>query len=878
MKNLYTWKDVEVVLEKERQYWPATWKKVDVYNDEIIILKTEISGDSGHDKDFLIQIFGNYYDAKRNVVCIRDFSVELPIIWEEDDFDTYQKEVIPLFKSVLFSNSIEIPEKKKKLSGRPIIAFHSYKGGVGRTLALTSLLKEISSLYGNEKKVLVIDSDLEAPGLTWTIEKSSHFPVSYMDFLSIIRTYKAEKRIIDKIAELMQRNLIYIETEKERVEHFFLPAYIEESQLATAFARPEQILDVSEDRFLISEAISKLGEALHADLVLVDLRAGISEISAPLLFDARVDKYFVSSTSLQSIMGTRMIQEQVYAKTKLAFEHFKIVVNMIPQDMSTDIRMQSINELVQIPEQHFDTKNATFLRDEYVIDVNFEAQLLRQNKFEDACEVLTGTDMAKKMNKVARELFMTEITKSVTEKARELPEQMVREGLKKLNVCAEVTAEAGSASEMLLTDSLTEIIRGNQKEIPNLVVLGAKGSGKTYLYRQLVHRKTWRNFIRATEGKRIEDNSIDAIVIPVLATANDKNIDIKKCIAEVSSYFGAGIIDEEAFGKLRTTINKIIGEKHTSAEWASVWREQLLKVFNNRFCSMKELNSYLENCQKNVIFLIDGLDDLQNYEQSGMQNYLTAIQALTQGVIKELDYIHNRHMGMMVFLRRDIAEEAIQNNFRQFSDQYSRYELNWSQTEALRLALWVAGKAISQLDAGEKILLLSREEIEKRLELLWGKKLGKDESKEAATAKWILAALSDFNGQLQARDIVRFLKYASEDSESVNLQMVDRYLMPRKIRDAIGPCAAEKMTEIKMEMPRIYAILQKFNDRELQERTLPLDLDKISLSVEELDRLERQGFLKISDKKYYLSEIIRQALGFRYKVGARPKVLSLLIK
>ncbi len=79
-------------------------------------------------------------------------------------------------------------------------------------------------------------------------------------------------------------------------------------------------------------------------------------------------------------------------------------------------------------------------------------------------------------------------------------------------------------------------------------------------------------------------------------------------------------------------------------------------------------------------------------------------------------------------------------------------------------------------------------------------------------------------------------------------------------------------------MPRIYAILQKFNERELQERTLPLELDKISLSVEELDRLERQGFLKISDKKYYLSEIIRQALGFRYKVGARPKVLSLLIK
>ena len=160
-----------------------------------------------------------------------------------------------------------------------------------------------------------------------------------------------------------------------------------------------------------------------------------------------------------------------------------------------------------------------------------------------------------------------------------------------------------------------------------------------------------------------------------------------------------------------------------------------------------------------------------------MRSHLTAIQALTQDVIKELDYLNHRHMGLMVFLRRDIAEEAIRSNFRQFSDQYSRYELNWSQTEALRLALWLAGKAIPVLATGEKILILSREEIERRLELLWGKKLGKDNSNEANAAKWILAALSDFNGQLQARDIVRFLKFASDDAESVSLQMTDRYIM-----------------------------------------------------------------------------------------------------
>ena len=63
-----------------------------------------------------------------------------------------------------------------------------------------------------------------------------------------------------------------------------------------------------------------------------------------------------------------------------------------------------------------------------------------------------------------------------------------------------------------------------------------------------------------------------------------------------------------------------------------------------------------------------------------------------------------------------------------------------------------------------------------------------------------------------------------------------------------------------------------------EKKTLPITLDKIQLTGEQISRLEAQGFLKISDKKYYLPEIIRRALGFRYEKGARPRVLSLLVK
>ena len=42
------------------------------------------------------------------------------------------------------------------------ITFYSYKGGVGRTLALANIAKRLSE-FG--KKVCLIDFDLEAPGL-----------------------------------------------------------------------------------------------------------------------------------------------------------------------------------------------------------------------------------------------------------------------------------------------------------------------------------------------------------------------------------------------------------------------------------------------------------------------------------------------------------------------------------------------------------------------------------------------------------------------------------------------------------------------------------------------------------------------------------------
>ncbi len=69
-----------------------------------------------------------------------------------------------------------------------------------------------------------------------------------------------------------------------------------------------------ENKFYITETIAEIAKKMGVDLVLVDLRAGVTEYSAPFLFDPRVIKYYVTSTSLQSVKGTNQILEQVYKK------------------------------------------------------------------------------------------------------------------------------------------------------------------------------------------------------------------------------------------------------------------------------------------------------------------------------------------------------------------------------------------------------------------------------------------------------------------------------------------------------------------------------------------------------------------------------------
>lgn len=69
---------------------------------------------------------------------------------------------------------------------------------------------------------------------------------------------------------------------------YILPTYRYEQQLYDLYASPQSITNSRNKEYVLAEILSSLAVKLGAKAVLIDLRAGISEYSAPLLLDPRV--------------------------------------------------------------------------------------------------------------------------------------------------------------------------------------------------------------------------------------------------------------------------------------------------------------------------------------------------------------------------------------------------------------------------------------------------------------------------------------------------------------------------------------------------------------------------------------------------------------
>lgn len=899
VQKMITKFDIEGVLLRKKfaGEWPEGMLGVNVYHDEVEIRVNSKAGE-GESSEKLREWFGAKYnkDEKRIYLEFPGNGKKryLEVAFElEPEGERYMPEVLkPDFAS--FSLYPDKPGLKgpdfSRLAGTPSIwAFYSFKGGVSRTLHLVSLVKALSE-QKPPKRVLIIDADLEAPGLTWWGEEQlGEAEVSFLDFLALAHFDQSPDydESVTITAEFLRRRMLTFETRKEKVEHFFLPAFKDVNQLMRMPIRPENVCWEKGKEWILPELLYKLGKKLDVHAVVVDLRAGLSEISSPFLFDPRVNRVIVTTPSSQSIEGTKrvLIQiEKVSRTIKSSEEGYEtsiptVILSMIKEDLRDSSAIRKAKEELEVFLLPEDLESDDLIGKEVILDSLFDENLLLLDGLKGTLEKLDGADMHQLMSNIADEFLSLPQTGSQSNKTSK---RNYIEDLKKLEKVAEnyEYAESGQATNFLITQNLKNIARKYENSLPVAVVMGPKGSGKTYTYLQLAYLKRWGNFIRKVENKQVAG---DGFVWPFLASRN--LVDEAKDIIEICRR------DAERDGNLPfkklTTKNfedRIEKQKSVGGTDLSSWREFWLKLMAESL-SISHTGDPLESIQhlltvsnNRVVFQIDGLEDY--FQQVGKDDVQkTAIRALCQSVVDAIQEWPDNKLGLIIFIRKDIVKASIEQNFSQFESRYKMLELRWNREEALRLVVWLVRDAagldhlIDRKIIDGPIEAASGEAIESSLLDLWGLKLGPPHSREAYTANWVISVLSDFNSQLQARDLVRLLRHASEQALKME-RYPGRLLPPSSIKNALDPCSRKKIEEIGTEIRVLDDIFAKLKKAEHKE--LPFVADKVGLNSDDIETMTKFGVATEYEGKYYMPEIIRRGLGFKSAGRGRLKVLNLL--
>jgi hypothetical protein len=148
-----------------------------------------------------------------------------------------------------------------------VITFYSFKGGVGRTMALVNVAAELAR---RGRKVLVVDFDLEAPGLE-TYQRLQ-LPKPHPGIVEYVTEYRKKRQVPKLLNHLYEAQPLG----KKSGRLWVMPAGRRDRAYRNALADLDwQQLYSKEDGFLLFEDM-KLGwkEELNPDYVLIDSRTG----------------------------------------------------------------------------------------------------------------------------------------------------------------------------------------------------------------------------------------------------------------------------------------------------------------------------------------------------------------------------------------------------------------------------------------------------------------------------------------------------------------------------------------------------------------------------------------------------------------------------
>ncbi|WP_165746574.1 ParA family protein, partial [Enterobacter hormaechei] len=788
--------------------------------------------------------------------------------------------VYPLWREHVYVDQVvEFKQPEQWVDGPKFCAFHSFKGGVGRT---TSLMTYASAALEDDhiKKILLIDGDLEAPGLTLWLDAENLGRVTYTNFLEAIQ-YSDGKfdATLDFFAKELRKSSISIDGNSKEI--FVLPSALSLESIMDMPVTPDHISKNIDNPYILSDLLRLLGNKLEVDVILIDLRAGLSELSSPLIFDPRVEHFFVSTIAKQSVVGIGEVLKKIHNSVNNTYRNVSdkptVIISMLTKLLRESA---SYTEAIQIVNEAYPTIEDEDMISQSIelLEFDFDENLMSVSNIRDALTLLRKSSIYENAKDWIADVKLNESSEN-----NEVS-QGDDSGLKRLyDTCQSFQfAENTSEDDMLVIDPIRNLAKNYADSLPNVVSIGAKGAGKTFTYLQVCKSKTWSNFIFKVNNNVKSD--VHANIFPWISSTNlNEKVreqvadEREKCLTEISA---------QSPRSLSLNVKKITDALSAdTTNWDEFWQDLLVSEIVGDYKNLKDLNDHLISVDKSIVLLVDGIEDIL-FAPEKDANHNSAIRSLLN-LPNAISDLPNRRIGLVCFVRADYVQSAIKQNVNQYIAKYQQFRLEWTPESFLRLAYWISAKAevidANELDAESSSLnfLLTN------LERLWGKKLGRDNSKEASSARWVFAALCDLNGRLQARDLVRFLKFSADNmlkapSNGIKVEFwLDRLLAPEAIRRSLNSCSQEKVDEAEKEIKPLEQWISILKTVSPDLKKVPFNPQEVGLDLSLLTSLKELGVIyedtdQPNEERFYLPEIYRTGLQFSSAVGGRPRVQALL--
>jgi hypothetical protein len=243
-----TWLDIRRVIREKTAYGrklPEGIASINCFSDAVEINLTQPNHKTMA-VDSLKEWFGEWYQDKEDSIQLDLDNSILPVEFLSDAFiSTKPFPIRPFWEEIAYldKDTKDFPLPKPYSNEKPsLLAFYSFKGGVGRTVHVAAhLFALLEQAKKNQKPitVLIIDADLEAPGLTYWDRKEKQQPtVSFIDFLE---SYHYSRLPTEKTLELFATEVKKTPKYQGESVFYFLPACLEDKQLLETSVLPEHL-------------------------------------------------------------------------------------------------------------------------------------------------------------------------------------------------------------------------------------------------------------------------------------------------------------------------------------------------------------------------------------------------------------------------------------------------------------------------------------------------------------------------------------------------------------------------------------------------------------------------------------------------------------